>query len=187
MSANDRTGVGAGSAEWGTPPDLFKRLSVRFGGFDYDPFASHENFKASVYSTVAGTFAFDGSEVAQLSDDDGLTREWAGRRVFMNPPYSRGLIEQCIEKAFESRYNADIIVALLPAATETRWFQRHILTACHIDWLPRRVHYIDPATGQPGGSPPSGAVIAVFKTDLMPFKPTTEASASAPGSNRELV
>lgn len=168
MSANDRTGVGAGSAEWGTPPDLYARLDRRFR-FDYDSFASHENAKCGQYSTVEGTFNSlprNPGGPFPLDERDGLAFPWECRRVFMNPPYSRGLIEQCIEKAFNERNAADIIVALLPAATETRWFQRFILPYCHIDWLPRRVHYIDPVTKQPGGSPPSGAVVAVFKADL---------------------
>jgi len=86
----------------------------------------------------------------------------------MNPPYTRGLIEQCVEKAYNERDNAAIIVALIPAATETRWFQRYILPHCHIDWLSKRVRFIDPVTLQVGGSPPSGMVIATFKTELMP-------------------
>lgn len=180
--ANDKTGVGAGSAEWGTPPELFARLNVRFA-FDYDAFASHENALLSMYSTVDGTYSrwfeeqrYPESVLSprpaplrqqQVSERDGLTHEWGGLRVFMNPPYSRGLIEQCIEKAFNERARAAIIVALLPAATETRWFQQWILPYCHIDWLPKRVRYIDPLTKQPGQSPPSGSVIAVFKTDYM--------------------
>lgn len=161
MTANDRTGVGAGSAEWRTPPDLFARLNRRFQ-FDYDAFASHENALCGCYSTTEGTW-IDGADDAR----DGLTFPWEGRRVFMNPPYSRGLIEQCVEKAYSERDRAAIIVALIPAATETRWFQRYILPHCHIDWLSRRVRFIDPVTLQVGGSPPSGMVVATFKTDLM--------------------
>lgn len=162
MTANDRTGVGSGSGEWRTPPDLFARLNRRFQ-FNYDAFASHENALCGSYSTVDGTFSY-GLDYPE----DGLSFNWQCLRVFMNPPYTRGLIEQCVEKAFNERDNAAIIVALLPAATETRWFQRYILPYCHIDWLPKRVRFIDPVTLQVGGSPPSGMVIATFKTELMP-------------------
>ena len=175
LTANDRTGVGSGSGEWRTPPELFARLNRHFQ-FDYDAFASHENALCDLYSTIDGTYRamraslhMDGSiDHMTRSDEDGLTFPWEGRRVFMNPPYSRGLIEKCVEKAFNERDNAAIIVALLPAATETRWFQRYILPYCHIDWLPKRVRFIDPVTLQVGGSPPSGMVIATFKTELMP-------------------
>lgn len=160
--ANDRTGVGSGSAEWGTPPDLFARLNRRFQ-FTYDAFASHENALCPVYSTVDGTHA-PGTE---LDSRDGLTYPWTGLRVFMNPPYSRDLIAKCVRKAVDERENAQIIVALLPAATETAWFQQLVFPYAHIDWLPRRVRYIDPVTKQPGQSPPSGSVIAVFKATLL--------------------
>lgn len=99
----------------------------------------------------------------KTNGSDGLTNSWVGRRVWINPPYSRGLIDQCIEKAYNERNNAQIIVALIPASTETQWFQKFILPHCHIEWLPRRVRFIDPATGQPGQSPPSGSVVAIFK------------------------
>lgn len=193
MTANDRTGVGAGSGEWRTPPDLFARLNRRFQ-FDYDAFASHENALCTFYSTDSGTFFKGGQSwtdnsflppipAPENAPDDGLSFPWTGWRVFMNPPYSRGLIEQCVEKAYNERDNAAIIVALIPAATETRWFQRYVLPHCHIDWLPKRVVFIHPdfecgpkcqtgkrphKFGEPGVDPPSGMVIATFKTELMP-------------------
>ena len=168
MTANDRTGVGAGSGEWRTPPELFARLNRRFR-FDYDAFASDENHLLPYYSTVTRTIyktVYD--RPAIVAGLDGLKYSWDECRVFMNPPYTRGLIEQCVEKAYNERDNAAIIVALIPAATETRWFQRYILPHCHIDWLSKRVRFIDPVTLQVGGSPPSGMVIATFKTELMP-------------------
>jgi phage N-6-adenine-methyltransferase len=182
MSANDRTGVGGGSGEWGTPPDLFKRLDYRFQ-FDYDPFASHANALCSRYSTVDGTYDRLGTANVVMDDGhDGLTADWGHARVFMNPPFSRGLMEPCIEKAFNERNNAQVIVALVPASTETRWFQNFILPHCHIDWLPRRVNFIHPPTrcvDRTGKEcthelnaaikdPPAGMVIATFKTELMP-------------------
>ena len=184
MTANDKTGVGAGSGEWRTPPELFARLNRRFQ-FDYDAFASHDNALCELYSTVDGTFyrAADPVMYYGHETEDGLTFSWQDRRVFMNPPYTRGLIEKCVEKAYNERNDAAIIVALIPAATETRWFQQYILPHCHIDWLPKRVVFIHPnfecgpkcqtgkrphKLGEPGDDPPSGMVIATFKTELMP-------------------
>ncbi len=161
MSANNLTTVGNGRSGWRTPPDLFKTLDWRYC-FDYDPFSSHENALCTLHSTVDGTY----SGRNKLSDDDGLTRSWRRERIYMNPPYSRGLIEQCIEKAYNERNNASIIVALLPASTDTQWFQRFILPHCFIDWLPKRVRFIDPDTGLPGGSPPSGSIIALFRPEM---------------------
>ncbi len=163
--------VGGGSAEWETPPELFKRLNRRYR-FDYDAFASHDNAVTLHYSTEDGTFHRLANTTVldpygETSEADGLTHDWSGLRVFMNPPFTRGFIEQAVQKAADSRDAAEIIVALLPAATETRWFQKWILPHCYIDWLPRRVHFINPETGEPSNSPTTGHVIAVFKTELL--------------------
>ena len=185
--------VGGGSAEWQTPPDLYTRLNRRFR-FDHDAFASHENALCDRYSTADGTFhrvpgvgvfpgQFKGArEPDKLSSADGLTYDWTGLRIFMNPPFTRGFIEQAVEKAYNERENAEIIVALLPAATETRWFREFVLSYCHIDWLPQRVRFTHPPfecsaecqtrgkphrLGEPGDSPTIGHVIAVFKSALL--------------------
>jgi phage N-6-adenine-methyltransferase len=162
--AQDKTSVGAGSMEWRTPPELFAWLNRRFQ-FNTDVFASHENALCDYYSTAAGSFMKTNGDPICVSLANGLEMGWENARVFMNPPYSRGLIEQCIEKAYNERNNAAIIVALIPASTETQWFQKFILPHCHIEWLPRRVRFIDPETGEPGQSPPSGSVIAIFRQD----------------------
>lgn len=170
-----------GSTEWQTPPELYGALNRRYR-FDYDAFASIENHKACLFSTVEGTFyravlphneAEKGCNcdeywpVEQRDDRDGLTYPWKGQRVFINPPYARGLIEACVRKAYEERRNADIIVALLPACPETQWFQRYVLPVCHLEWLPRRGRYVDP-TGAKRVSPPFASVVAIYRADALP-------------------
>ena len=177
----------SGTAEWGTPPELFALLHRRFQ-FDYDAFASHENALCPVYSTVDGTYQQRGpcrcsepewcSDRERRSSRDGLDFDWSGRRVFLNPPYSRGLIDRCVAKAYEERHRAAIVVALLPANTETDWFQRYVLPHCHIYYLPKRPHFIHPnfkcsetcdhAQGRPAKNPKGAFVVATFKTELMP-------------------
>ena len=170
MTASNRTRVGAGSGRGRTPPDLFDWLNRRFQ-FDYDAFASHENALRDLHSTTEGTFCASGWADADrtirgqlfVSELTGLEYDWSDLHVYMNPPYSRGLINDCVRKAWSERNKAAIIVALLPAATETHWFQDYILPWCHIDWLPKRIEFIDPVTL------PSGMVIATFKDDLRDF------------------
>ena len=174
----ESTTAGGGTAEWRTPPELFARLERRFG-FDYDAFASHENALCCYYSTIDGTWERpqEWRDPMRDSHEDGLAFPWENWRVFMNPPFSRGFIEKAVEKAYSERENAAIIVALLPAATETRWFQQIVLPYCHIDWLPRRVRFVHPdercsedcthALGQAGPSPTTGHVIATFKAELL--------------------
>jgi hypothetical protein len=136
-------------------------------GTSSQPASSAPEARGSAYSMSGLPPRSSGecSHIWKVNDNNGLVNSWRSRRTWINPPYSRGLIEQCIEKAYNERNNAAIIVALIPASTETQWFQRYILPTCHIEWLPRRVRFIDPATGEPGQSPPSGSVIAIFRQD----------------------
>jgi hypothetical protein len=100
------------SVEWYTPPQVIERVVQVLGAIDLDPCAdSHE-----APNVPAGTH--------YTKDDDGLTREWAGR-VFLNPPYGRSLTAW-LEKlctAYESGAVPEAI-ALLPSATGTRWYRR---------------------------------------------------------------
>lgn len=59
--------------EWATPQDFFDMLNAEFH-FDLDPCSTHENAKCFYHFT---------------REDDGLSKEWSGHRVFCNPPYGR--------------------------------------------------------------------------------------------------
>jgi hypothetical protein len=56
--------------------------------------------------------------------DNGLTRPWAGR-VYMNPPYGRE-IDDWVAKLVAEYTTGKVVeaIALLPARTDTQWFQR---------------------------------------------------------------
>lgn len=168
VSANDRTGVGNGSSEWQTPPDLFARLHRRYQ-FDYDAFASHDNALCDVYSTVEGTFQRTPGERLQATKDDGLRADWMDLRVFMNPPYGRDFIGKAVGKAMAERERAAIIVALLPANTDTRWFHQCVAPYADIHFLMRRVRFVNPETGEPGASPPGGSMVVVWRASLQPM------------------
>jgi len=77
---------------------------------------------------------------------------WAGKRVYVNPPYGPG-IAAWIERGFE----ADIAVYLLPARTDVRWFHRLCLPyAQEIRFLKGRLKF----SGHEHGAPfPSMVVV----------------------------
>lgn len=134
--------------EIGTPRGLYDRLHTAFA-FTYDPFASHENALCDTYSTVYGTFSKQNlwrRDRLALTDEDGLQYNWRGQRVFMNPPYSRGMVGQCVEKAIAERNNAAIIVMLIKVDTSTKWFQR-LQEHAFIEYLPKRLRYEGQAQG----------------------------------------
>jgi site-specific DNA-methyltransferase (adenine-specific) len=92
------------TVEWETPKDLYDRLDAEFH-FNLDPCCTRENRKCLRYFT---------------SEVDGLSQSWEGSRVFMNPPYSH--LEKWTEKAYRESQNGALVVGLLPARTDTRWF-----------------------------------------------------------------
>lgn len=95
---------------WETPRDLFEELDERYGPFDLDAAASADNAKCDQYLTL---------------EDDALSCEWAGKRIFANPPYGKGnhVGKWMAAVAREmDRGLVDIIVVLIPARTDTVWF-----------------------------------------------------------------
>jgi len=91
------------SVDWLTPPDLVKKL----GEFDLDPCTP-------IYPP------FTHAKVNYSILENGLKQEWIGR-VFMNPPYGKGM-DLWIEKL--KLHNNGI--ALIFARTETKCFFKHI-------------------------------------------------------------
>lgn len=99
------------SPEHYTPAEIIEATIALFGEIDLDPCSnSHQapNVPAKRCYTAA---------------DDGLAQFWGGR-VYMNPPYGRGIDKWC-RKLAES-YNYGFVteaIALLPARTDTQWWQ----------------------------------------------------------------
>ena len=66
-----------GSTEWETPPRFFDFVNREFD-FQLDAAASAINFKCDRYITKT---------------QDALVTPWRGDRVWLNPPYGRGIID----------------------------------------------------------------------------------------------
>lgn len=108
--------------EWETPQWLFDDLNKEFA-LNVDVCATSQNRKCADYFGVA---------------DDGLSMDWKGLRCWMNPPYGRQ-IGRWVEKAAEG--GAEIVVTLLPARTDTRWFHDHIYGKAEIRFLKGRLKF----------------------------------------------
>ena len=129
------------SDDWVTPHDIFQRLNKEFN-FNLDPCASHENHKCDTYYTV---------------DNDGLSQSWGGYRVFCNPPYSE--INKWVEKAYrESRQDNTLIVLLIPARTDTRYFHNFIYQRAEIRFVKGQLKF-----GQSKNSAPFPSMIVIFR------------------------
>ncbi|MFR8164430.1 MAG: DNA N-6-adenine-methyltransferase [Alistipes finegoldii] len=95
---------------WATPQDLFDELNAEFH-FTLDPCATAENAKCKKFYTMA---------------EDGLKQDWEGETVFCNPPYGR-VIYDWVKKCYtESLKPGTVVVALIPARTDTRYFHEFV-------------------------------------------------------------
>jgi phage N-6-adenine-methyltransferase len=123
----------SGENEWYTPPVFIELARDVMGSIDLDPATS-----AFAQETVLAETYF-------TKEDDGLSRPWSGR-VWMNPPYEKGLIDQFIDKLalhFEAG-NVEQFVVLVNNATDTRWFARLLEVASAVVFPTGRVRFLRP-------------------------------------------
>ena len=134
--------------EWSTPQDVFDALHKEFS-FTLDPCATIENAKCPVFFT---------------KEDDGLKQEWKGR-VFMNPPYGRG-IGAWMKKAYESSLAGALVVCLVPARTDTAWWHDYCMKGT-VRFVRGRLKFGDSKNNAPF---PSAIVIfpSLASTGLLP-------------------
>ena len=124
---------------WETPQDFFDNLNKEFK-FDLDVCALPENAKCERYYTP---------------EVDGLSQEWDGT-CWMNPPYGRK-IGEWVKKAYETSLNDNMVVCLLPARTDTRWFHDYILGKAEIRFIKGRLKF-----GGSKNSAPFPSMVIVF-------------------------
>lgn len=133
------------SDEWATPPAVVAEWAREVGGFDLDVCCRAETAKAPQFYTKA---------------DDGLSQRWFGR-VWCNPPFSDP--SPWLRKAIAERNHCEVIVMLLPASTDTRWFHNYVLPlASEIRFRQGRIKFHG-WQGTPIGSPKGGTVFAVYR------------------------
>lgn len=93
-------------------------------------------------------------------NDDGLKQEWKGR-VWLNPPYSRPLIE-CFVKRMAEHGNG---IALLFNRCDSKMFQDVIFEkATAMKFLRNRIRFFRP-DGTRGNSPGCGSILIAFGED----------------------
>jgi phage N-6-adenine-methyltransferase len=134
------------SDEWETPKDLFEKLNEQYH-FILDLAATDQNHKCERYFT---------------KEIDGLKQEWAGI-CWCNPPYSN--ISAWVKKAYNEAQKGSIIIMLIPARTDTRWFHNYIymMYGVEIEFIKGRLKF----SGSKWNAPfPS--MIVTFKKN--PFK-----------------
>lgn len=143
----------SGDNEWETPLEIFAHWNKLFN-FDMDVAASDSNHKVSRYLTKETTI-FD-------------LKNSFGERNWMNPPYCKpelackspctkktcvkrghcvdryqpGLRDFIGEAAARSSLFGVLVVALIPVATATEWWQGHVKKADHVFYYPHRINFL---------------------------------------------
>ena len=114
------------SNEWYTPDYLYNYLNDIYK-FNLDPCATKESAKCLQYYT---------------KEDDGLSKCWINKNVFVNPPYGRD-IKDWVKKSYESSLNNCRVVMLIPARTDTTYWHDFVFKyASKITFLKSRIKFI---------------------------------------------
>ena len=130
------------SNEWATPQYLFDELDKEFH-FTLDPCSTEENHKCNKYYTKA---------------TDGLSQNWGGERVFVNPPYGSE-ISKWVEKSYrEGTKDNTLVVMLIPSRTDTRYFHDYIYKRCEIRFVKGRLKF-----GDGKGSAPFPSMLVIYR------------------------
>lgn len=127
---------------WATPQDFFDKLNDEFH-FTLDPCATIENAKCKRFYTMA---------------EDGLKQDWKGETVFCNPLYGRAIYDWVKKCYTESRKPETVVVALIPARTDTRYFHEFVYhKAKEIRFVKGRLKF-----GNAKDSAPFPSMVVVF-------------------------
>lgn len=128
--------------QWATPAETFEQLNSEFH-FNLDPCADADNHKCEKYFT---------------KDDDGLAQSWGGYRVFCNPPYGRD-IGKWVKKSYEEGHKENtVVVMLIPARTDTKYFHDYILHRAEVRFISGRLKF-----GEAKNSAPFPSMIVIFR------------------------
>lgn len=127
--------------DWETPQDTFDELDKEFH-FTLDPCCTEKTAKCKKFYT---------------KKDNGLRLSWRGERVFVNPPFGKEM-PLWIEKGFkESRKPKTLVVFLIPARTDTRYFHKYIYKKAEIRFIKGRLKF-----GKSNNSAPFPSMICIL-------------------------
>lgn len=129
---------------WATPQGFFDQIDSEFH-FTLDAAAIAENTKCDEFFSP---------------DDDSLKQIWSGR-VWVNPPYGKN-VGAWVRKASESAKNgtAEVVVMLLPARTDTKWFHEYVYNNAEIRFVKGRLKF-----GGAKYNAPFPVMVVIFRGD----------------------
>lgn len=122
------------SGDWVTPQDFFAVVDAEFS-FTLDAAATKANAKVKNHLN---------------EKQDALITEWGAGddRVWLNPPYGRGL-GIWIDRVISQVAGTELIVVLLPARTDTAWWRKAAAHADEVRFLAGRIKFDGGKNGAP--------------------------------------
>lgn len=115
---------------WVTPPEFFDPLNSEFN-LQIDSAASADNAMLPIF--------WD-------KEADAFKQDWTGKRIWCNPPYGKAHVTppgiyKWVERCATG--GASIVVALLPARTDTAWFHKFIYQKPNVEirFVARRIKF----------------------------------------------
>lgn len=129
MKAKNNGRYNGNGRHWETPPEVFDPLHQEFG-FTLDPCASADTAKVPAFFN---------------EEQNGLEQSWQQHRVFMNPPYGRE-VYAWTKKAREEARRWALVVGLLPASCDLKWWHEDVVGHAEVRYIRGRVRFL---TGGP--------------------------------------
>ena len=96
--------------------------------------------------------------------------KWIGasyRRIWLNPPYGR-TIGKWMQKAAEESAKGCLVVCLVPARVDTKWWHNWVLNRAKVTFFKGRLRFIKYSDGsavRSGGAPFPSALV-IYEPDL---------------------
>jgi len=142
-------GFSSTKSDWDTPQAFYDKLDKTFG-FTLDPCATTNSAKCNKYFT---------------EKQNGLIQDWTGHRVFVNPPYGRNIGEWLKKGYHESQNHNTIVVMLVPARTDTKWWHDYVMKANEVHLVRGRLKF-----GTSDNAAPFPSAVVVFHSNVL-YKP----------------
>jgi hypothetical protein len=131
MTLNTAVLFSSARGDWTTPTELIARIDSFYGGDWLDPCPATPTF-------------------------DALAGPWpTSAHIYLNPPYGRSIGTWVARALAESHQLGAELIMLLPARTDTRWFQPLFSRADAICWIAGRLKF----GGQSNSAPFPSALV----------------------------
>lgn len=145
MSKINKGMFSSSDIEYETPQWLFEYFDSIFH-FTLDVCANENNHKCDKYLSIS---------------DNGLEQPWENIN-WMNPPYGRE-INKWVKKAYKESKKGNLIVCLLPARTDTRWWHNYVMKADVIHFIKGRLKFVK---GSPAPFPSAIVIFGMFNYEI---------------------